>query len=217
MLYCDSRKLPKQRGQVGQVVSQSPARRVLELCREATQPTANVMASSEPDDDTETLTCWICHSDQFDDPTHGPMIQPCSCRGSQRLCHRGCIEAWLRARAGADPGRAAGGAATTPLWIQAGKYIHQFSYFDHEQMLPAGLAPPRPAAGVDDAANTAAALSCPLCGERYGVRRKVRACRSGRAGRAPTLHRRRRCPPAFALIAASARSRACRTPLLAVL
>ena len=56
------------------------------------------MASSEPDDDTETLTCWICHSDQFDDPTHGPMIQPCACRGSQRLCHRGCIEAWLRAR-----------------------------------------------------------------------------------------------------------------------
>lgn len=160
------------------------------------------MASSEPDDDTENLTCWICHSDQFDDPTHGPMIQPCACRGSQRLCHRGCIEAWLRARAGADPGRAAGGAASTPLWLQAGKYIHQFSYFDHEQMLPAGLAPPRPAAGVDDAANTAAALSCPLCGERYGVRRKVRACRSGRAGRAPTLHRRRRRrrPPAFALI-----------------
>mmetsp|Transcript_38432 Transcript_38432/g.107053 ORF Transcript_38432/g.107053 Transcript_38432/m.107053 type:complete len:298 (-) Transcript_38432:59-952(-) len=53
--------------------------------------------------EAEEPTCWIClgGAGEEDDP----LIEPCNCRGGQRLCHRKCITDWLKTRM--QPGQAA--------------------------------------------------------------------------------------------------------------
>lgn len=125
--------------------------------------------SGEPavtDSDGE-LRCWICLGGK-DEMENGEMIQPCGCRGTQRLCHKGCITSWLKVRLGGPPhaGNDGGVAPAEPLrrpgWVaQFLRYNGLFTMmYPPETKVINGVASSRPS------------LACSLCGQNYALRNK---------------------------------------------
>lgn len=106
--------------------------------------------------DADSVCCWICLGTDAEASTCGPLICPCACRGTQQVCHRGCLEKWLKTRVGAaeDSGRS---------WFR--RFIGPG--LDRYGGTARALAQIR--RGSADKVSLES-LSCAVCGERYSIR-----------------------------------------------
>jgi len=109
----------------------------------------------------ESAQCWICLGGEEDIGDCGPFIQPCSCRGGQALCHRKCMEDWLKARS--RQGAAPRAEQTWGAWTRhyLGKGLRRQGGFQHilEDVVLEG-----------QARQPLESLTCGICGERYATR-----------------------------------------------
>jgi hypothetical protein len=105
---------------------------------------------------TASICCWICLGEEDNDPALGPFIHPCKCTGTQSVCHRSCLETWLKKRLGVREN------PVSP-WAFARRHFVGFGWrgIALNAMMPQDAQ--RSTASLDS-------LSCTICGQRYSVR-----------------------------------------------